>query len=239
MTLSLDPGEITGDVDVRGHAPVRLTAADGRVSQFARAWVSIRHRGRPQRRRLDGMEPQPRATGITAVPDGAAPPIVVMGVSGSGKSTVGSALAQRLRVPFVDADSLHPPANVAKMSAGQPLNDDDRYPWLERVGEWLAGHSDGGVVSCSALKRKYRDQLRTHCPRVEFLHLSGSPEIDPSLGWPPDPDHFMPAALLRSQFDALEPLGADEPGVTVDIGHDVDAIIDTFLITRGACDDES
>jgi gluconokinase len=188
------------------------------------------------------MEPQRRATGIGTVPDDAAPPIVVMGVSGSGKSTVGSALAQRLRVPFVDADSLHPPDNIAKMSAGQPLDDDDRYPWLERVGEWLAGHRDGGVVSCSALKRKYRDQLRTHCPRVEFLHLRGSPEmirarLDTRSG------HFMPAALLRSQFDALESLGADEAGVTVDIGHDVDAIIDTFVagsgITRGACDDES
>jgi gluconokinase len=184
------------------------------------------------------MEPQPRATGINAVPDGATTPIVVMGVSGSGKSTVGSALAQRLRVPFVDADSLHPPANVAAMSAGQPLDDDDRYPWLERVGEWLADHSDGGVVSCSALKRKYRDQLRTHCPRVEFLHLRGSPEmIRARLA--ARPDHFMPAALLRSQFDALEPLGADESGVTVDIGHDVDSIIDTFLAASGITRDAS
>ena len=97
-----------------------------------------------------------------------------MGVSGSGKSTVGSALAQRLRVRFVDADTLHPPAHIAKMTAGEPLNDDDRYPWLEKVGEWLADHRDGGVVSCSALKRNYRDRLRMCCPRVEFLHLSGS-----------------------------------------------------------------
>ncbi len=176
------------------------------------------------------------------MPDGAAPPIVVMGVSGSGKSTVGSALAQRLRVPFVDADSLHAPANVAKMSAGQPLNDDDRYPWLERVGEWLAGHSDGGVVSCSALKRKYRDQLRRHCSCVEFLYLRGSPEMIRTR-LDARSDHFMPAALLRSQFDALESLGPDESGVTVDIDHDVDGIIATFLagsrITRGACDGES
>ena len=151
-----------------------------------------------------------------------------MGVSGSGKSTVGSALAQRLRVPFVDADTMHPPANIAKMSAGEPLNDDDRYPWLENVGEWLAGHCTGGVVSCSALKRKYRDQLRAHCPRVEFLHLSGSPELI-NRRMSTRTGHFMPAALLRSQFDTLEPLGADERGVTVDIGHDVDAVIDTFL----------
>jgi gluconokinase len=176
------------------------------------------------------------------MPTAAASPIVVMGVSGSGKTTVGSALAQRLRVPFVDADSLHPPANVAKMSAGQPLGDDDRYPWLERVGEWLAGHRAGGVASCSALKRAYRDQLRAHCPRVEFLYLRGSPEtIGARLA--ARSDHFMPAALLRSQFDALQPLGVDEPGVTVDIDHDVDTIIDIFLAggatTRGACGDGS
>jgi gluconokinase len=169
------------------------------------------------------------------MPTAVASPIVVMGVSGSGKSTVGSALAQRLRVPFVDADSLHPPANVTKMSAGQPLDDGDRHPWLERVGDWLAGHRHGGVVSCSALKRSYRDQLRAQCPRAQFLYLSGSPEVI-GARLAARPDHFMPAALLRSQFDTLEPLGADEVGVTVDVGHDVDAIVDIFLATtRGAC----
>jgi len=151
-----------------------------------------------------------------------------MGVSGSGKSTVGAALARRLGVPFVDADTLHPPANIAKMTAGEPLNDDDRYPWLDRVGEWLARHRDGGVVSCSALKRKYRDQLRAHCPRVEFLHLNGSPEL---IGGrlAARSGHFMPAALLRSQFDALQPLGVDEAGVTVDVGQGVDAIVDAIV----------
>lgn len=165
-------------------------------------------------------------------------PIVVMGVSGSGKSTVGSALARRLRVEFVDADTLHPPANVTKMSAGEPLDDGDRFPWLERVGEWLAAHRDGGVVSCSALKRGYRDQLRGHCPRVQFLHLSGSPELIGSR-IASRTGHFMPATLLRSQFEDLEPLGADESGLTVDVGHDVDTIVETFLAnsaTRGgAC----
>lgn len=185
------------------------------------------------------MESQPRATDLGAVPTAVASPVVVMGVSGSGKSTVGSALAQRLRVPFVDADSLHPPANVAKLRAGQPLNDGDRHPWLDRVGEWLAGHRDGGVVSCSALKRMYRDQLRAHCPRAQFLHLSGSPEVI-SARLAARPDHFMPATLLRSQFDTLEPLGADESGMTVDVGHDVDATVDIFLaVTRGARDDGS
>jgi gluconokinase len=157
-----------------------------------------------------------------------APPVVVMGVSGSGKSTVGLALAQRLRVPFVDADSLHPPANVAKMSAGQPLTDEDRYPWLERVGRWLADHPAGGVASCSALKRAYRDQLRAHSPRVRFLHLNGSAE---TIGarMAARPGHFMPIALLRSQLDTLQPLEDDESGVTVDIDTDVDTIVDAFL----------
>ena len=167
-------------------------------------------------------------------------PVVVMGVSGSGKSTVGVALAQRLRVPFVDADTLHPPANVAKMAAGEPLDDDDRSPWLDKVGEWLADHRDGGVVSCSALKRKYRDQLRARSPRVEFLHLAGSPALI-SGRLAARTGHFMPAALLRSQFDALEPLGADESGATIDAGRYVDAIIDDYLppttgeLSRTAC----
>ncbi|HWS92771.1 MAG TPA: gluconokinase [Mycobacterium sp.] len=156
-----------------------------------------------------------------------------MGVAGAGKSTVGAALAKRLRVPFVDADTLHPPANIAKMTAGEPLNDADRYPWLEKIGEWLAGQREGGVVGCSALQRKYRDQLRVHCPRLEFLHLSGSPELIGSR-LAARSGHFMPAALLRSQFDALEPLGADEAGVTVDVGPDIGAIIDTFLAASAA-----
>jgi gluconokinase len=162
-------------------------------------------------------------------------PVVVMGVSGSGKSTVGAALAQRLRVPYLDADTLHSPANVAKMAAGQPLSDDDRYPWLDSVGQWLAQHSDGGVVSCSALKRTYRDQLRGHCPPVQFVHLNGSAElIGRRLG--ARSGHFMPPALLRSQFDALEPLGADEHGVVVDISEDAQTIVDAVLASAtGAC----
>jgi gluconokinase len=153
-----------------------------------------------------------------------------MGVSGSGKSTVGAALAQRLKVPFMDADTLHPPGNVTKMTAGQPLTDADRYPWLDIVGQWLAEHSDGGVMSCSALKRKYRDQLRRHCTDVEFLHLDGAPEL---IGTrvAERTGHFMPAALLRSQFDDLEPLGSEEHGVVVDLGADQDvrAVVDAYL----------
>jgi gluconokinase len=156
-------------------------------------------------------------------------PIVVMGVSGSGKSTVGAALAQRLRVPFADADDFHPPANIDKMTAGEALNDDDRYPWLEAIGEWLGvRRTHGGVMSCSALKRKYRDQLRTHCPDTIFLHLAGTPEV---IGrrQASRPGHFMPASLLASQFDTLEPLQADEGGVTVDVDQDIDAIIENYL----------
>ena len=159
-------------------------------------------------------------------------PVVVMGVSGSSKSTVGAALAQRLRVPFADADDFHPAANIAKMSAGHPLDDDDRRPWLEAIGEWLAEHDGGGVMSCSALKRSYRDQLRRHCPDVGFLHLSGTPEV---IGrrQASRPGHFMPASLLQSQFDILEPLGPDERGVAIDVDQNIDSIIDDYVTLTG------
>ena len=155
--------------------------------------------------------------------------IVVMGVSGSGKSTVGAALAQRLGVPFADADDFHPPANIAKMKAGIPLGDDDRYPWLEAVGGWLADHcGTGGGMSCSALKRKYRDQLRKHCPQTEFVHLSGSPEVI-AARQASRPGHFMPASLMASQFATLQPLEPDERGVTLDVSHDIDSIVESYL----------
>jgi gluconokinase len=160
-------------------------------------------------------------------------PIVVMGVSGSGKSTVGAALAQRLRVPFADADDFHPPANIAKMTAGHALDDDDRYPWLEAIGDWLDEHRTGGVMSCSALKRRYRDQLRRHCPELRFLHLSGTPEV---IGHrqASRPGHFMPATLLASQFETLEPLGDDEAGSVIDVDQNIDAIIDTYVARSAA-----
>ncbi len=157
-----------------------------------------------------------------------------MGVSGSGKSTVGAALAQRLRVPFADADDFHPPANIAKMTAGEALNDDDRFPWLEAIGEWLAEHcGTGGVMSCSALKRKYRDQLRRHCPDVEFLHLSGTPEV---IGrrQASRPGHFMPASLLASQFETLEPLEPMRRGIAIDVDQDIDAIVETYVAQTDA-----
>jgi gluconokinase len=151
-----------------------------------------------------------------------------MGVSGSGKSTVGAALARRLGVPFADADAFHPAANIAKMAAGTPLTDDDRGPWLDAVGKWLADHEDGGVISCSALKRAYRDQLRSRCPRIEFLHLTGSPELI-ARRQAGRPGHFMPSALMKSQFDTLEPLGPDEHGIALDVGQSVERIVGEFL----------
>lgn len=145
--------------------------------------------------------------------------VVVMGVSGSGKTTVGELLAQRLGWEFEEGDSLHPPANVAKMAAGHPLTDADRWPWLRRIGEWMddevrAGRS--GVVACSALKRSYRDLLREGRPQVSFLCLGGQKDtIHDRLSR--RHGHFMPPSLLDSQFGALQPLADDEPGVTVDV----------------------
>jgi gluconokinase len=155
---------------------------------------------------------------------------VVMGVSGSGKSTVGAALAQRLRVPFADADDFHPPANIAKMTAGEALDDHDRGPWLEALGEWLAAHPGGAVMSCSALKRSYRDTLRHHAPGVVFLHLEGGREVI-SRRQASRPGHFMPASLLTSQFATLEPLQPDEHGVVIDVDQSVDAIVEEYVRT--------
>jgi gluconokinase len=114
------------------------------------------------------------------------------------------------------------------MAAGEPLTDDDRYPWLEAVGQWLARHADGGVMSCSALKRSYRDQLRSHCARIEFVHLTGSPDLI-ARRQADRPGHFMPSSLEQSQFAALQPLQPDEGGITVDVAHSVDAIVDEVV----------
>ncbi|MEU8269444.1 gluconokinase [Sphaerisporangium sp. NPDC049002] len=159
----------------------------------------------------------------------AAPLLVVMGVTGSGKTTVGVALAQRLRVPFGDADGFHSAANVAKMSAGVPLEDADRLPWLRSIGAWLAGHvSAGGVVSCSALKRSYRDVLREAAPGVGFVHLHGEQEVV-RRRVAGRPGHFMPASLVASQFQTLEPLEPDERGVVLDLGRSVDELVEDYL----------
>jgi gluconokinase len=155
--------------------------------------------------------------------------IVVMGVSGSGKTTVGAALAGRLGVEYADADDFHPPANIAKMSAGQPLDDDDRVPWLAAIAGWMGEHSEhSGVVSCSALRRRYRDTLRTRAPEAAFLHLDGSPEVV-ARRVAGRPAHFMPVALVRSQFETLEPLGPGERGVALPLDLPVDTIVARFL----------
>ncbi len=154
--------------------------------------------------------------------------LVVMGVSGSGKSTVGAALAQRLRLPFADGDDLHPIANIVKMSQGRPLDDADRAPWLETVGAWLRDRPEGGVVSCSALKRGYRDAIRARCADASFVLLHG-PRAVIERRQATRPGHFMPASLLDSQFAILEPLEADEPGLEIDVDQQVDAIVEDFL----------
>lgn len=154
--------------------------------------------------------------------------VVVMGVSGCGKSTVGTALAEALRLRFVDADDLHPAENKRKMSAGIPLDDADRRPWLERVAEWLAEHPDGGVVACSALKRSYRDVLRAGATDPFFVHLAGPPEaaLERVQG---RTDHFMPASLVASQYATLEQLQPDEHGITLDFRDPVDELVADVL----------
>ncbi|GGZ92955.1 gluconokinase [Streptomyces echinoruber] len=143
--------------------------------------------------------------------------VVVMGVAGTGKTTIGPLLAARFGVPYAEGDEFHPPANIAKMSAGVPLTDDDRRPWLDAIGAWAHERSGlGGVVSCSALKRSYRDRLRAAAPGLVFVHLTGGRAlIEDRMSH--RRGHFMPTALLDSQFATLEPLGPDEPGVEVDV----------------------
>ncbi|MEW2319329.1 gluconokinase [Streptomyces bauhiniae] len=143
--------------------------------------------------------------------------VVVMGVAGTGKTTIGPLLAARLGVPYAEGDDFHPQANIDKMSAGTPLEDADRWPWLDAIGRWAHGRAGlGGVVSSSALKRAYRDRLRAEAPGVVFVHLTGSRELIESR-MSQRQGHFMPTALLDSQFATLQPLQADEAGVAVDV----------------------
>ena len=143
--------------------------------------------------------------------------IVVMGVSGSGKSTVAATLVDRLGWEFAEGDDFHPAANVEKMRAGMALDDDDRWPWLRSLAAWIGEHEKAGrdvVVTCSALKRSYRDLLCDGHPSVWFAHVTADAElvrerIEHRTG------HYMPASLLDSQLATLEPLADDEPGARV------------------------
>lgn len=147
------------------------------------------------------------------------PQVVVMGVSGSGKSTVGELAAAALGVPFVDGDALHPAANVAKMASGVPLTDEDRIPWLLAVGRALADTApEGVVVACSALKRSYRDLIRSEAPDAVFAELDGSRELLAER-MAARPGHFMPVSLLDSQLATLQPLGDDEAGMRLDVAQ--------------------
>lgn len=143
--------------------------------------------------------------------------VVVMGVAGTGKTTVGRLLAEALGVGYAEGDDFHPPENIAKMSAGTPLDDADRWPWLDAVGAWAHGREAlGGVVTSSALRRAYRDRLRDAAPGAVFLHLTGERALI-QRRMAERRGHFMPPALLDSQFATLEPLGDDEAGVAVDV----------------------
>eukprot|EP01133_Synstelium_polycarpum_P007002 gene7002-8133_t len=157
---------------------------------------------------------------------------VVMGVSGCGKSAIGSALAGALGVPYVEGDDVHPPENVAKMAAGIPLDDADRAGWLDALRERIAAASDRGsglVVSCSALKRAYRDVLRRGDPALRFAHLDGPREVLERRMQ--RPGHFMPPSLLDSQLHTLQPLQPDETGIVLDIRQPPAVLVGQILQT--------
>jgi carbohydrate kinase (thermoresistant glucokinase family) len=164
-------------------------------------------------------------------------PIVVMGVEGSGKSTVGRSLSERLGYEFVDADWLHPVVNIEKMASGEPLTDEDRFPWLRIVGERIKEELTEGrstVTACSALRRTYRDLLREYAPNLFFVFLDGP--IDVVRGRVAARLHeFMPGALLESQFAILEPLAPDEAGVRIDIQQSLDEQVEDIVRVRSAC----
>ena len=157
--------------------------------------------------------------------------VIVAGVSGAGKSTVAALLAARLGWTYQDADWLHPPANVAKMRSGRPLTEEDRRPWLTAIRDWISAarsRGESGVIACSALKRAYRDHLVAGQPDVRLVFLKGSRElIERRLAL--REDHFMPASLLESQFEALEEPAVHECAIVVSIEGPPDEVVDAIL----------
>jgi gluconokinase len=156
--------------------------------------------------------------------------VLVMGVSGSGKSTIGTLLARRLGWPFLDADDVHPAANIAKMTAGIPLTDADRQPWLRTVAAWLArgqGEGEPGVVACSALKRSYRDLLRRAAPGLRVVYLASDPELLRQR-MAHRRGHFFPLALLDTQLRDLEVPGPDEDPIVADAADPPEKIVDSL-----------
>ena len=146
--------------------------------------------------------------------------LVMMGVSGCGKSTVAALLAGRLAWPFEEGDALHPQANIEKMTAGHPLTDEDRAPWLQKVAAWVEEQLDAGqsgLITCSALKRAYRDVINRRGSGIVFVYLSGTRETI-AARLTARHGHYMPASLLESQFAALEEPTPDEPEITIDVG---------------------
>jgi len=157
--------------------------------------------------------------------------IIVMGVSGSGKSTIGALLAEKLGWPFADADGFHPPENVAKMAAGTPLTDADRWPWLDAIAAHIDAARKAGqpvVVACSALRRAYRDRLRAGHGDLLFLHLSGAPEVI-AARQAARQGHFMPPSLMASQFATLEDTVAEPDAVTVSVKASPDEVVEAAL----------
>lgn len=156
--------------------------------------------------------------------------IVVMGVQGVGKTTVGTLLAERLGVPFIDGDRLHPPRNVELMASGRPLTDEDREPWLRLVGQALADHraTGGLVIVCSALRRSYRDLIRSYDPAVFFVEPYGPMELVAERVRT-RAHEYMPPGLLQSQYDTLEPLAADERGLRVSVEPAPEVIVEQVL----------
>ncbi len=181
-----------------------------------------------------GRPPEPHTTGPhTTGPRTTGPRtphlVVIMGLAGTGKTTVGPLLADRLGVPYAEGDDFHPQTNIAKMSAGAPLTDQDRLPWLDAIGGWAHGRAGlGGVISCSALKRSYRDRLRASAPGLVFVHLTGDRKLIEDR-MTHRQGHFMPTALLDSQFATLQPLQADEAGFAVDVSGSPEEITERAM----------